>query len=100
MEQRQRPIRGFGLGCDSFGIKGPARSSASDLDTLVLGGCAFIPEPWRLQPLEGDMHSLRLLLPLVSALLIAAPGLAQPSQPTVPSSQTGAGEWITQLQPN
>jgi sporulation protein YlmC with PRC-barrel domain len=46
------------------------------------------------------MHSLRLLLPLVSALLIAAPGLAQPSQPTVPSSQTGAGGWITQLQPD
>jgi sporulation protein YlmC with PRC-barrel domain len=46
------------------------------------------------------MHIARFLLPLVSALLIAAPGLAQPSQPTVPSSQTGAGGWITQLQPD
>jgi hypothetical protein len=33
------------------------------------------------------MHSLRFLLPLVSALLIATLGLAQPSQPTAPSPQ-------------
>ena len=46
------------------------------------------------------MHSLRFLLPLVSALLIATPGLAQPSQPTAPSPQIGAGEWITQSQPD
>jgi sporulation protein YlmC with PRC-barrel domain len=46
------------------------------------------------------MHSLRFLLPLVSALLIATLGLAQPSQPTAPSPQIGAGEWITQSQPD
>jgi hypothetical protein len=46
------------------------------------------------------MHSLRFLLPLVSALLIATPGLAQPSQPAAPSPQIGAGEWITRSQPD
>jgi sporulation protein YlmC with PRC-barrel domain len=61
---------------------------------------AIIPQAWRLQPLEGDMHTSRFLLPLVNALLIAAPGLAQPSQPTLLSSQTGAGGGITQLQPD
>ena len=45
------------------------------------------------------MHSLPFLLPLVSALLIAPPGLAQPSQPRAPSRQTVAGGWITRLQP-
>ena len=45
------------------------------------------------------MHSLPFLLPLVSTLLIAPPGLAQPSQPRAPSPQTGAGGWITHLQP-
>jgi hypothetical protein len=46
------------------------------------------------------MHIARFLLPLVSALLIGAPGLAQPSHPTAPAPQTGAGGWITQLQPD
>jgi sporulation protein YlmC with PRC-barrel domain len=53
-----------------------------------------------LQFLEGDMHRLRFLLPLISALLIATPGLAQPSQLTAPPPQTSAGGWITQLQPD
>ena len=46
------------------------------------------------------MHLARFLPPLLSALLIAAPGLTQPSQPTAPSPQIGAGGWITQLQPD
>jgi sporulation protein YlmC with PRC-barrel domain len=46
------------------------------------------------------MHSLRFLLPLISALLIATPGLAQPNQPTAPPPQTGGAGWITQLLPD
>ena len=46
------------------------------------------------------MHILRILLPLISGLVIAAPGLAQPSQPRAVSPQTGAGGWITHLQPD
>jgi sporulation protein YlmC with PRC-barrel domain len=45
------------------------------------------------------MHIPRVLLPLVSTLLTAPPGLARPSQPRAPSPQIGTGGWITQLQP-
>jgi sporulation protein YlmC with PRC-barrel domain len=82
------------------GIRGWYDHRRAIWGSLALSGCAFIPQLWCLQLLEGDMHRLRFLLPLISALLIATSGLTQPNQPTAPSRQTGAGEWITQLQPD
>ncbi len=82
------------------GIRGRHDQPRAIWGSLALSGCAFIPQLWCLQLLEGDMHRLRFLLPLISALLIATPGLAQPSQLTAPPPQTSAGGWITQLQPD
>jgi sporulation protein YlmC with PRC-barrel domain len=46
------------------------------------------------------MRIHHFLLLACGVVLIAASALAQWSQPTTPSPQTGAGEWITQLQPD
>jgi sporulation protein YlmC with PRC-barrel domain len=46
------------------------------------------------------MRIHHFLLLACGVVLIAASALAQSSQPTAPSPQTGAGEWITQLQPD
>jgi sporulation protein YlmC with PRC-barrel domain len=46
------------------------------------------------------MRTHHLLLPFLGVALITVPALAQTGQTTPPSPQTGAGEWITQLQPD
>jgi sporulation protein YlmC with PRC-barrel domain len=46
------------------------------------------------------MRIHHFLLLACGVVLIAASALAQSSLPTTPSPQTGAGEWITQLQPD
>jgi sporulation protein YlmC with PRC-barrel domain len=46
------------------------------------------------------MRIHHFLLLACGVVLIAAPALAQPSQPTAPAPQTSAGGWITQLQPD
>jgi sporulation protein YlmC with PRC-barrel domain len=46
------------------------------------------------------MPTHHLLLPFLAGALITAPALAQTGQTTPPSPLSGAGEWITQLQPD
>lgn len=46
------------------------------------------------------MRIHHFLLPVFGVVLITAPALAQPSQPTAPPPQTNAGGWMTQLPPD
>jgi sporulation protein YlmC with PRC-barrel domain len=62
--------------------------------------CAFVPHARHLRFLESDMRIHHFLLPVFGVALIAAPALAQSSQPTAPAPQTSAGGWVTQLQPD
>lgn len=46
------------------------------------------------------MRIHHFLLPVFGVVLITAPALAQPSQPTAPPPKTNAGGWMTQLPPD